>query len=99
MRRTLLVGGSVLGMLLASCGGDPTADGDALEQFIESNLSFAQEQYTADCPDEIPSSKGSTFSCTLTDKNGNTVEISGEFVDDEFYKLDFEDVPQTPAEG
>ena len=70
-------------LVLTACGS--TVDTAELEQEIKTQLEdqVGEALESVDCPDDINGDEGNSFRCTLTDQNGETLDVNGTFTDNE----------------
>ena len=81
MLKKLLAASTLL--LLASCGVTEV-DIEALEKDIVDEVDKqAQEEVTADCPDQVDWATGETFTCDVTFDDGSSTKAEVEMIDDE----------------
>ena len=69
-------------LLLTACGS--TVDVDQLEEDIRTQVEQAGEVVeSVECPDQINDEQGNSFRCELTDPDGETRTVEGQFTDSE----------------
>jgi hypothetical protein len=83
-----------LSFLLGACGGDDSVSSSEIEEKAKTSLTakVGQEPAAIDCPSDLEAKQGETETCTLTDEQGTTYDMTATItsVSGDNYELDFQ---------
>lgn len=83
-----------LSFLLGACGDDDSVPSSEIEEKAKTSLAakVGQEPASIDCPSDLEAKEGEKETCTLTDKEGTTYDMTATItsVSGDKYELDFQ---------
>lgn len=93
MKKTLITGFALVGLLVAGCSADKTDFKAAAEKTIREDVEKNIEgDATADCDDPGATKVGTTFSCLATAGDGSTYTYIAEITGEKEVTVNFEAV-------
>jgi uncharacterized protein DUF4333 len=79
-RLTLLASLAATSLAFAACGGDDSVSSSEIEEKAKTSLSkeVGQTPKSISCPSDLDAKEGEKETCTLTDNEGNTYDMTAE---------------------